>query len=189
MSWLFLLAACTETPTSGHPFEPVPVEAVAPASKVAPVGDDRFASGEEAPFRISSEEMAAKASGGASGSEEAAASGPLAPSDAAIAGGGAPLAAPAAATTPAVAAPALTAVAATAGFPVRLVSTIPQAQPPRAVLGLADGSEVVVSPGSVLGPEGLVVMAVLDGKVQLARVRAAGDHATIDPVEITAQYR
>jgi hypothetical protein len=73
-------------------------------------------------------------------------------------------------------------------FPVRLLSTLPQAQPPRAVLGLPDGKEVVVSPGSVLGTEGLVVMAVMAGRVQLAVVTPAGDHAVIQSLELSAQY-
>ncbi|MFZ5480912.1 MAG: hypothetical protein ACOZNI_29395 [Myxococcota bacterium] len=73
-------------------------------------------------------------------------------------------------------------------WPVRLVSTIPNAQPPRAILGLPSGEERVVSPGSMLAEEGLVVIAVTRDKVQLARIEPAGDHARIDSVEISAQY-
>lgn len=181
MLWL-LLAACESIPTSGHLFEPVAVtpRAAAAAPAAAPSGaDPRFAEAE--PFRISSEEMA----GGGRVTEDDDATAPadeaLSPADAAIAGGGAPGA-------PAAAAPGLPVAPAAAQFPVRLVSTLPQAQPPRAVLGLPDGSEVVVAPGTVLGPQGLVVMAVMDGRVQLARVTAAGDHAVIQDVELSAQY-
>lgn len=183
MGWLLLLVACSEMPSSGHLF--APVEEAPPAAAPAPAApDERFAAPAAAPFHITSEELAAKADGSAPDAPAAGAdAAPLAPSDAAIA------AAPAAPAAAASAGPALPALSVAAQFPVRLVSTLPQAQPPRAVLGLADGSEIVVSPGSVLGPEGLVVMAVLDGRVQLAKVRPAGDHATIEPVELTAQYR
>lgn len=73
-------------------------------------------------------------------------------------------------------------------FPIRVVSTLPQAQPPRAILGLPSGAEVVVAPGSMLAEEGLVVMSVTAGKVQLARVEGAGDHARIEAIEVSAQY-
>jgi len=184
MLWL-LLTACESVPTSGHLFEPVDVVPRAEGAAAPGVGDPRFAAAER-PFRISSEEMAA---GGVVSEEEGAEAevppGELGEVDAAIAiapaGGAGAGAAPAAAP--------LSAMPALSQFPVRLVSTLPQAQPPRAVLGLPDGSEVVVAPGAVLGPQGLVVLAVMDGRVQLARVQAAGDHAQIDNIELTAQYR
>jgi len=86
------------------------------------------------------------------------------------------------------AAPAPVGVPAAVQWPVRLVSTIPQAQPPRAILGLPSGEERVVSPGSILAEQGLVVMSVTADRVQLAKIEAAGDHATIAPIELTAQY-
>lgn len=76
-----------------------------------------------------------------------------------------------------------------ARWPIRLVSTLPEAQPPRAVLGLPSGEEVVVAPGSMIPAEGLVVVAVSEGQVELARVEAAGDHANISTVILEAQYR
>ena len=125
------------------------------------------------------------ASGGlAPRSEAAGGSEEVAVSDAAVAA--LPESIPAAMAMPAAAPRALGAVA--AQFPVRLLSTLPNAQPPRAVLGLPDGTEVVVSPGTVLGNEGLVVMSVMPGRVQLAQVRPAGDHAVIESVELSAQY-
>ena len=36
------------------------------------------------------------------------------------------------------------------GWPVRLVQTLPDTQPPRAILGLPDGRELVVSPGTLI---------------------------------------
>ncbi|MSQ01742.1 MAG: hypothetical protein EXR71_07595 [Myxococcales bacterium] len=167
MFWL-LLVACESMPTSGRVFSPASVAASAQPVVATGAADPRFVAPD--PFRISSEEMAGETSGGEG--EDA-----LGPVDAAVA------------ARPVAPAPVPSSGATgVALFPVRLVSTMAQAQPPRAVLGLPDGSEIVVSPGSVLGPEALVVMAVMDGRVQVARVRAAGDHAQIESVELTAQY-
>jgi len=76
-----------------------------------------------------------------------------------------------------------------ARWPVRLVSTLHSAQPPRAVLGLPSGEEVVVAPGSMIPAEGLVVISVTEGRVELARVEPAGDHANISTLILEAQYR
>lgn len=73
-------------------------------------------------------------------------------------------------------------------WPVRLVATLPAAQPPRAILGLPSGEERVVSPGSILADQGLVVMSVSGDRVQLAKIAANGDHATIQNLELTSQY-
>ncbi|MCK6514986.1 hypothetical protein L6R46_08035 [Myxococcota bacterium] len=71
---------------------------------------------------------------------------------------------------------------------VRLLMTLPQAQPPRAALGLPSGEERIVSPGSMLPELGLIVIAVGADSVQLARVTPAGDHAVVEPLTLTAQY-
>ena len=71
---------------------------------------------------------------------------------------------------------------------VRLLMTLPQAQPPRAALGLPSGEERFVSPGSMLPELGLIVIAVGADSVQLARVTPAGDHAVVEPLTLTAQY-
>lgn len=63
---------------------------------------------------------------------------------------------------------------------VRLVSTVPGTQPPRAVLGLSDGSEVVVKPGSFLPDHKLVVMAVGNNAVQVSRVIPEGYQARVE---------
>jgi hypothetical protein len=73
-------------------------------------------------------------------------------------------------------------------WPVRLLATLPDAQPPRAIVGLANGEEKVVAPGSILAEQGLVVMSISDGTVELARITPAGDHAQIDSVQLSAQY-
>lgn len=73
-------------------------------------------------------------------------------------------------------------------WPVRLVSSLPDTQPPRAILGLPDGREVVVTAGSMIPDQGIVVMAIGQERVQLARISAAGDHAVIKEESINAQY-
>lgn len=71
---------------------------------------------------------------------------------------------------------------------VRLLQTLPGAHPPRAALGLPDGSEVIVAPGSMLPDPGIVVVAVGPNMAQLAMVTAEGDHAEIETVTLSAQY-
>jgi hypothetical protein len=74
------------------------------------------------------------------------------------------------------------------GWPVRLVKTIPDAQPPRAVLGLPNGKEIVVTPGTMIPEEGLVVVAVGPNRVQLSQVKSQGDHASITSFTLDAMY-
>ncbi len=71
---------------------------------------------------------------------------------------------------------------------VRLLSTLPQAVPPRAALGLPSGEEVVVAPGSMLPEVGMVVIAVGDDTAQLAKVTPSGDHAVVETTTLSAQY-
>jgi hypothetical protein len=73
-------------------------------------------------------------------------------------------------------------------WPVRLVTTVPNASPPRAILGLPDGREVVVNPGSMVPDMGLVVVAIAPNSAELARIAPAGDHATIETLTLQAQY-
>ena len=75
------------------------------------------------------------------------------------------------------------------GWGVRLVATLPAAQPPRAVLGLPTGAEVVVSPGSMVPEVGVVVIAVGRGTVDLALVTPEGDHARVEQRTLHAQYQ
>jgi len=75
------------------------------------------------------------------------------------------------------------------GWGVRLVATLPAAQPPRAVLGLPTGTEVVVSPGSMVPEVGVVVIAVGQGTVDLALVTPEGDHARVEQRTLHAQYQ
>lgn len=71
---------------------------------------------------------------------------------------------------------------------VRLVASIPEAQPPRAVLGLPSGEEVVVSPGSMIPEAAVVVIAVGPGTVVLAEITPEGDHAKVEQRTLHAQY-
>lgn len=75
------------------------------------------------------------------------------------------------------------------GWGVRLVATLPAAQPPRAVLGLPTGKEVVVSPGSMVPEVGVLVIAVGQGTVDLALVTPEGDHARVEQRTLHAQYQ
>lgn len=99
-----------------------------------------------------------------------------------------PAPAPEAATPPPPTAPAAAWPPAQPAWGVRLVSTVPDAQPPRAILGLADGSEEVVTPGTLLPSAGIVVLAIGRDAVQIAEVKPAGDHATIETRVVQALY-
>lgn len=166
------IAACEPMESRGNPFAAAPRATPVAAAPVA--GFDFPA---EPPLLITSEQMA----DGDSTTSLAAAAGV----DTSKLPG--PAEAPAAPAPPP--APALTAALPSgSGWPVRLLSTLPQAQPPRAILGLPSGEERVVSPGTMLAEQGLVVMMVTADKVQLAHVEAAGDHARIDTIELSAQY-
>jgi len=71
---------------------------------------------------------------------------------------------------------------------VRVVSTVPSAQPPRAILGLGDGTEVVVRPGDLLPEAGVAVVAIGADAVQIVEVVPSGDSATLVPRTLPALY-
>lgn len=182
---LIFLLACEPMSDPGPVFEPVPVS--------RPVADDPLQQVFETydPQTVSSEAL----NGGdiAPGTAVGAAA-PTGPMETA---GSAPVtAAPVAPAVPEVVVAATPAPAATPSlpsfrgdpWPVRLVATIPGAVPPRAVLGLASGEEQVVSPGSMLAEQGLVIMSITGDSVQVARVKPAGDHAEIETVLLSAMY-
>lgn len=75
------------------------------------------------------------------------------------------------------------------GFGVRLVSTTAQSQPPRAILGLTDGREVVVEPGTMLPDEQLIILAIGQDSVQIAEVTPMGDRAKVESRVLQAMYR
>lgn len=183
---LLALGGCEPMAPSGNPFAPVKVQAVASGPAAAPVADPRFADFDEEPQSFSSEELRELAGGGSAPAAR--------PEPAPAAQDGAPTTAPAAPSAVpvggdlAVQAPAVINPAAPLGWAVRLVSTVPMAQPPRAILGLPDGREVVVTPGAMVPEVGLVVLAIGAQSVQLARVQATGDHATVDAILLSPLY-
>jgi hypothetical protein len=77
---------------------------------------------------------------------------------------------------------------AVSGWPVRLVKTLPETNPPRAILGLPNGEELVVSPGSMVPDHGLVVIAIGPNSAQIAQVTPQGDHAAVSPVTLQTMY-
>lgn len=206
-----LLTACETTEPSGSPFSPVevaPPAAAGPEGTVDEAGeepvDPRF-SLYDGLVEISSEELGGRADPGADGDVDAA-SGEGAEGGAGGSEGGDAVADAAGAEVepegpepqPAVVgtltmgssggAPAPGWSAAAGGWPLRLVSTTPGAQPPRAILGLPDGQELVVRPGTMVPAAGVVVMSVGAGSVELARILPAGDHALVQSQTLTPQY-
>lgn len=73
-------------------------------------------------------------------------------------------------------------------FGVRLVSTVVEGTPPRAILGMPDGSEVVVKPGTMLAEHQLVVLAIGRNAVQVAEVVPSGDHARVTTQVLSSLY-
>jgi hypothetical protein len=68
-----------------------------------------------------------------------------------------------------------------AAAPLVLVGVVPDAAPPRAVLALPDGTELVVRPGSWIPAAHAVVLGVDAAGVDLARVAVVGQGATLQP--------
>ena len=111
---LALLVACQPMESSGDIFAPVKVEKAQPAAPgvAGAPKDDRFSFDEEEPFSISSADMAKNATGAFSPASDLATSNATA--------------------SLAPAAPPPVGVPSPAQFPVRLLSTVAAAQPPRA---------------------------------------------------------
>jgi hypothetical protein len=190
-AWIaLLLVACETTPSSGHPFTPVKVTSA--SDPVTDEGGEPWFD-EQPAVVISSEEMDAASDAAAKGEPVPAPA--AAPTAAPAAAAPAPAPAPAPAVAVAVAAVAAPSLAPSqpmvmggAAWPVRLVRTLPDTLPPRAILGLPDGREIVVTPGSMVPDQGLVVVAIGRQSAQLARVSAQGDHASIQPLMLSSQY-
>ena len=202
--WTTLLAgllasgawACERMEPSGDILAPVKVAASAGGEAAAPAIeelDPDFAVAE--PVRISSEELRGSASAHADDAHETAEAGAhgedtedglaVAEDEAAVEETEAVATAPAAALAPAPV-PTPTASAFGAQWPVRLVSTTPTAQPPMAILGFANGETVAVSPGTMVPAHNLVVMAIGQNTVEVARIAPNGDHAVVAQTTLTA---
>ena len=192
--WLFasVLVGCEQVAPDGDPLKPVIVDVSEP--KEASAEMEEAESEEDEVFSISSEELAAIADG-ASVEEK-----PTKVVETAVPQKDAPVAetvqSPPTVEPVAPVAPAAPAAPMNNGWgevigkawPVRLVTTVPNATPPRAILGLPDGREVVVNPGSMVPDMGLVVVAIAPNSAEVARIAPAGDHATIETMTLRAQY-
>ena len=190
-----LMAGCETMESADSPFRPVKVQASSSEPGVSePIDSEPFWNDGET-LILSSEDMAIGAL--AAGSAPPPVAGPaldpnasgeaVATTDESAAGVVDP--AVDAATSEAATLPSASPISpALTGWPVRLVRTLPETQPPRAILGLPDGTEIVVSPGSMIPAHGLVVVAIGRQSAQLARVTALGDHASVDQVTLTALY-
>ena len=186
--FLSLLFGCEQIEPTGDPLKPVAVNAPVALDVEADVEEVE----EEEAFTISSEELAAIADG-TDVVEDAklATATPSGSTEKATAPPPPPPAAPPPTATPPVPAPATGngwPDQVGKAWPVRLVTTVPNASPPRAILGLPDGKEVVVNPGSMVPDLGLVVVAISPGSAELAKIAPAGDHATIESITLRAQY-
>lgn len=181
---LLLFAACVPVAPSGDPFAP---SRVAPVP--APAAPQGKAPGPQGDFDFEGEDRG----------EEGGAEGDVDPLELHARMLGVPLAeverpAPA----PAPVAPATLAPPAPvwdpsyplpdASFGVRVLAVLLDLQPPRAVLGLPDGREQVVTPGAMLPAEGLVVLAIGRDAVQLAKVTPAGFYARVETQTVRALY-
>ena len=185
------LIGCEPMPTSGDIFAPVQIQPTTPLADDAgePWFDDTNT------FAISSEELLASTEDAADDDSTAPpAQDSAEPADAAVAED-APT--PTALTPAPVSAPSVSAPASVAsttpspiasGWPVRLVRTLPETLPPRAIIGLPDGSETVVSPGTMLPKQGIVVISIGSTSVEIARIAPQGDYAAVQSATLTAQY-
>lgn len=63
---------------------------------------------------------------------------------------------------------------------MRVVATLHDVQPPRAVVAMPDGAELVVQPGQMLPNYRMVVLAVGRNAVQVARVTPQGFYAKVE---------
>lgn len=73
-------------------------------------------------------------------------------------------------------------------FSVRLLATLHDVHPPRAIIGMPDGTERVVQPGVILEAERLIVMAVGRDVIQLARVVPQGFYARVETQDVRALF-
>jgi hypothetical protein len=175
-----LLTGCEPMTPSGNPLAPAavakPIPELHPVAPKASIIEPT----EEAVFTISSEDLHDAANGVEPPSKATEAPPPtaVAPSP------------PAVPTSPGnvSAQPAINNSAQALQWPVRLVTTVPRASPPRAILGLPNGKEIVVNPGAMVPELGLVVIAIAPGSAELARIVPVGDHATIQSITLQAQY-
>ena len=185
--FLSFLVACEQVAPAGNPLKPVQVKAE-PTAPEPSEGSDEAVTQEEEVFSISSEEMQAAVEG----TEPPASEDPPANTGEGTAATAAAVVDDEVDKEPSPR-PSSGAVQGwpkqvAEAWPVRLVTTVPNASPPRAILGLPDGREVVVNPGSMVPDMGLVVVAISPNSAEVAKILPAGDHAKIESMTLTAQY-
>ena len=184
---LALICGCEQIEPSGNPLQPAQVAEAAPTAVPVHVVDGPAVAEEaEEVFSLSSEEMAPDAP--AEVLEEGGEPTPSTADVSSVTPASEPVTPAASASVPAAAAAIGWPQQVGKAWPVRLVTTVPNASPPRAILGLPDGKEIVVNPGSMVPDFGLVVVAISPGAAELAKIAPAGDHATIESVTLRAQY-
>jgi len=116
-------------------------------------------------------------------------------SDAAQAPAPAPKVQPAAATPTAVAGSAIAMPLWEPNAPIggswglRLLATVHDVQPPRAMIALPDGTELVVQPGQMLPEHHLVVLAIGQNAIQVARVTPQGFYAKVETETVTSMFQ
>lgn len=71
---------------------------------------------------------------------------------------------------------------------LRLMATVHNVEPPRAILGLPDGTEAVVTAGTMLPEQNAIVMAVGRQQIEIAWVTPNGYQARIETERISALY-
>ena len=74
-----------------------------------------------------------------------------------------------------------------AGWPLVVVKTLSDLNPPRAILGMPNGDEIVVKPGQVLEDHKLVVMAIGSQRVDIVRISQQGDRASLTSQSLPVQ--
>ena len=203
--WLLLLTGCEKMDDPGPLFSAVEVAVPAPASEdPEPNSDFDFPE----PQVISSDDLSAGNFGNAD--EPVGEAEPVEPADAsaepapvegsesvatvlpsdevAIAAASPPVAAEPLVPTPEPPAAVVSAPGVMSSWPIRLVKTLPETTPPRAILGLPSGEERVVSPGSMLPEHGLVIISIGPSSAQVVQVSPQGDHAAVNPMTLQTMY-
>jgi hypothetical protein len=207
---LLLVAGCEQLPATGDPLKPLPPKtttsdgrtttpstgAVTPSVGADGYDFDEDAGDIETTEELSPTELLAKAQGKEAPNE------PVSPELLQAPNPDAPVPAPAQAAMGSMGAlgagprmprmramqPWDPATSLPAEWGVSLVSTLIDTQPPRAVLGLPDGTEVVVTPGSFLPDQRMVVMAIGRNAVQVSRIVPQGFSARVETQNLTSLY-
>ena len=73
------------------------------------------------------------------------------------------------------------------GWPLVVVKTLTDLNPPRAILGLPSGEELVVKPGQVLEAHKLVVMSIGVQRVDIVHISQQGDRAALTSQSLPVQ--